>query len=229
MFIYFVYLEIYLSIYYIMCWNEAVSMNTFLFSSFALLLIIYNNLFTKYKIKELNNKWIYGFFVSIILMQLVEFFIWRNINNKYYNNLFSIFAVVLLIIQPIASIMIIQTSFIRNILLFIYLVLAIPFSTYKFSRQKIYTTVSKDGHLDWHFFHNPKIVVVIWFFFLFISLIYEKLWSLLIFGIISVIICFIKYKYKSGSVWCWVINSIMFYYLAYLLLFLPFLEKMRIC
>ena len=212
-----------------MCWNESVSLNTFLFSSFALLLIIYNNSFTKYKIKELNNKWIYVFFASFILMQLVEFFIWRNINDKYYNNLFSIFAVSLLIVQPLASIMIIQTIFIRNILLFIYLLLAIPFSIYQFSTQNIYTTVTKKGQLDWVFFYNSPLILLIWFSFLFFSLIYEKIWSLIIFAIITLIICFIKYKYKAGSVWCWIINSLMIYYITYLLIFLPFIEKMQIC
>jgi len=212
-----------------MCWNESVSLNTFLFSSFALLLIIYNNSFTKYKIKELNSKWIYVFFASFILMQLAEFFIWRNINNKYYNNLFSIFAVSLLIVQPLASIMIIQTIFIRNILLFIYLLLAIPFSIYQFSTQNIYTTVTKKGHLDWVFFDNSPLILLIWFSFLFFSLIYEKIWSLIIFAIITLIICFIKYKYKAGSVWCWIINSLMIYYITYLLIFLPFIEKMQIC
>ena len=212
-----------------MCWNESVSLNTFLFSSFALLLIIYNNSFTKYKIKELNNKWIYVFFASFILMQLAEFFIWRNINDKYYNNLFSIFAVSLLIVQPLASIMIIQTIFIRNILLFIYLLLAIPFSIYQFSTQNIYTTVSKKGHLDWVFFDNSPLILLIWFSFLFFSLIYEKIWTLVIFGVIALIICFIKYKKTGGSLWCWIINSIMIYYIIYLLLFLPFLEKMQIC
>jgi hypothetical protein len=212
-----------------MCWNESVSLNTFLFSSFALLLIIYNNSFTKYKIKELNSKWIYVFFASFILMQLAEFFIWRNINDKYYNNLFSIFAVSLLIVQPLASIMIIQTIFIRNILLFIYLLLAIPFSIYQFSTQNIYTTVTKKGHLDWVFFDNSPLILLIWFSFLFFSLIYEKIWSLIIFAIITLIICFIKYKYKAGSVWCWIINSLMIYYITYLLIFLPFIEKMQIC
>lgn len=119
-----------------MCWNAAVSLNTFLFSSFALLLIIYNNSFTKYKIKELNNKWTYILFESIILMQLIEFFLWRNINNKYYNNLFSILAISLLVIQPIAGIMIIKTTTIRNVLLFVYLLLAIPYSIYQFSTKK---------------------------------------------------------------------------------------------
>ena len=73
-----------------MCWNEHVSLNTFLFSSFILLLIIYNNAYTKYKIEELNNINIYIFLASIIFIQLIEFFIWRNMNNKYYNNFFSI-------------------------------------------------------------------------------------------------------------------------------------------
>jgi hypothetical protein len=214
-----------------MCWNEAVSMNTFLFSSFVLLLIVYNNSFTKYKIKELDNKWIYIFMVSVILMQLIEFFIWRNINNKYYNNLFSIFAVVLLIVQPIASIMIIQTSFIRNILLFIYLLLAIPFSIYQFAIKQIHTTVSKNGHLDWRFFDVSSLFLLIWLFFLLFSLIYEKLWTLTIFGIVTFIIFFINYKNNTSgpSIWCWIINSLMIYYIIYLLLFLPFLEKMQIC
>lgn len=214
-----------------MCWNVSVSLNTFLFSSFALLLIIYNNSFTKYKIQELNNKWIYVFFVPVILMQLAEFFIWRNINNKYYNNLFSIFAVSLLVVQPIASIMIIQTSFIRNILLFIYLLLAIPFSIYQFSIKKIHTTVGKNGHLEWHFFDNSFLILLIWLFFLLFSLIYEKLWTLVIFGIATFIIFFINYKNNTTgpSIWCWVINSLMIYYITYLLLFLPFLEKMQIC
>ena len=58
-----------------MCWNEHVSLNTFLFSSFVLLLIIYNNLFTKYKIQELNNTFVYLFIASFVVMQLIEFFI----------------------------------------------------------------------------------------------------------------------------------------------------------
>ena len=82
-----------------MCWNQEVSLNTFLFSMFVLLLIIYNNKYTQYKIKELDNIWMYLFLASFIFMQLIEFFIWRNINNKFYNHLFSTMAVILLIIQ----------------------------------------------------------------------------------------------------------------------------------
>jgi hypothetical protein len=58
-----------------MCWNASVSLNTFLFSIFILLLIVYNNSFTQYKIQDLNNIWIYLFLASFIFMQLIEFFI----------------------------------------------------------------------------------------------------------------------------------------------------------
>ena len=104
-----------------MCWNEQVSLNTFLFSGFTLALIIYNNSFTKYKVQDLNNKYVYIFIASVIFMQLIEFFIWKNINNHFYNNIFSIFAQLLLLVQPIASIMILSNIPIRNVLLFSYL------------------------------------------------------------------------------------------------------------
>ena len=49
-----------------MCWNKDVSLNTFLFSSFVILLIYYNNTYTKYKVAEFNSIWVYVFFGSFI-------------------------------------------------------------------------------------------------------------------------------------------------------------------
>jgi len=214
-----------------MCWNENVSLNTFLFSGFVLALIIYNNSFTKYKIHELNNKWVYLFIASFVFMQLIEFFIWRNINNKFYNNIFSIFAVLLLIIQPIASIMIITNIQLRNLLLISYLLLVIPFSIYKFSTNHIHSVVSEGGHLIWNFFNIPPILWIVWLFFFLFSFFYEKKWFGIIFGLITLFIAVINYKNDNtmGSMWCWSVNSIMIYYAIYLLLYLPFLEKTKVC
>ena len=200
-----------------MCWNEDVSLNTFLFSSFVLLLIIYNNLFTKYKIKELNNTFIYLFIASFVFIQLMEFFIWKNINNKFYNNMFSIMATLLLLLQPIASIMIL---------------LAIPFSIYIFSTKHIHSVISKSGHLDWKFFGATPIISITWLFFFLFSIVYEKRWFGIIFAIVTLIITFINFKNDAtvvGSMWCWIVNSIMIYYAFYLLIYLPFLEKSNIC
>jgi hypothetical protein len=214
-----------------MCWNEHVSLNTFLFSSFVLLLIIYNNLFTKYKIQELNNTFVYLFIASVVFIQLIEFFIWKNINNKFYNNMFSIMATLLLLLQPIASIMILSNIQLRNILLFLYLLLAIPFSIYKFSTKNIHCVISKSGHLQWKFFETNPIIWFVWLFFFVFSFIYEKRWFGIIFSMVALVITFINYKgdHTMGSMWCWSVNSIMIYYSFYLLLYLPFLEKSNIC
>ena len=209
-----------------MCWNEHVSINTFLFSAFVLGLIMYNNAYTKYKIQELNNKWVYLFFASFILMQLIEFFIWKNINNAYYNNVFSIIATCLLILQPIASLMILSNIQLRNILILVYLLLTIPYSIYKFSIYHIQSVQSKCGHLQWQFLRQDTIAWCIWLFFFLFSLIYEMHWGGLIFACIVLFICVTNYAKDRtiGSMWCWLVNSVMIYYAFYLLLYLPFQE-----
>lgn len=214
-----------------MCWNESVSLNTFLFSSFVLTLIVYNNSYTKYKIQYLNNIWMYIFFASFIFMQLIEFFIWRNINNKFYNNLFSILGLLLLFIQPVASIMILQNIELRNLLLISYLLLAMPYSIYKFSTKHIHTVVSKYGHLKWIVFQNPSIVWVVWLFFFLFSFVNQQNWGGLLFVFITLLISFLNYinDETMASMWCWSVNSVMIYYAIYLLIYLPFLEKQKIC
>jgi len=217
--------------YIIMCWNENVSLNTFLFSSFVLVLIIYNNSFTQYKIQEFNNIWIYLFFASFIFMQLIEFFIWRNIDNKFYNNIFSISATLLLLVQPIASIMILKNKQLRYLLLSSYLFLIIPYSIYKFFTKRIYSVISESGHLRWNFFGTNPMIWIVWLFFFLFSLIYEKKIHWVLFGLITLFIAFINYKNDNSiwSMWCWGVNSVMIYYAAYLLIYLPFLEKNSIC
>jgi hypothetical protein len=214
-----------------MCWNEHVSLNTFLFSSFVLLLIIYNNLFTKYKIQELNNTFVYLFIASVVFIQLIEFFIWKNINNKFYNNMFSIMATLLFLLQPIASIMILSNIQLRNMLLILYLLLAIPYSIYKFYTKNIHCVISDSGHLRWKFFDTNPIIWFVWLFFFVFSFIYEKRWFGIIFSMVALVITFINYNgdHTMGSMWCWSVNSIMIYYSFYLLLYLPFLEKSNIC
>lgn len=212
-----------------MCWNAAISLNTFLFSSFVLLLIIYNNAFTAYKIPELNNPWIYAFIASFVLMQLIEFFIWRNINNRFYNNVFSILASLLLAMQPAISIMILSNIQLRNILLTLYLLLAVPYSAYKLSTKRIYTEISSRHHLIWNFFDITQIIRGIWLFFLLFSLVYEQKWFAVIFGLVALLVAYINYKNDGSvrSIWCWGVNAAMIYYAGYLLLYLPFLDDVE--
>lgn len=215
-----------------MCWNEQISLNTFIFSSFVLLMIIYNNYFTQYKIKSLNNIWKYAFFASFIFIQLIEFFIWRNINNKYYNNIFSIIASILLMLQPFFSIMIITDKNIRNIILTAYFIWAVPLVIYKLYTSKFYSEKSKNGHLRWLFLEGGgPLIFIIWLFFFLFSFVFERNWIAIIFGISILIISIYNYWNGRvwGSMWCWLANSVMLYYAAYLLFYLPFYENKSLC
>ena len=164
-------------------------------------------------------------------MQFIEFFIWRNINNKFYNHIFSICATFLIILQPMISLMILTNIKLRNLLLVCYLLLAIPYSIYKFFTKNIHTVVSEKKHLRWIFFELSPFIFIIWLFFFLFRYFYEKKYFGIIFAFITLVIAFINYKndYTVGSMWCWSVNSIMIYYSFYLLIYLPFLEKNKIC
>ena len=211
----------------IMCWNEHVSLNTFLFSSFVLLLILYNNTYTQYKITDFNDVWHYIFYISFISMQLIEFFIWRNIDNKFYNHIFSTMAAVLIFIQPIISLMLLPNISLRNNLLSAYSVLFIPYFIYKFITNNMKSEISNRGHLVWLFFDTNMLLFIGWLFFFLFSFFYTRSISTIIFGIVLFLISYYNY-YKDktiGSMWCWGVNLIMIYHACYLLLYLPFYEK----
>lgn len=231
-----------------MCWNSTVSLNTFLFSFCSLLLIIYNNLYTKYKIQEINSVGVYIFFLSFILMQLIEYFIWINLNNKLLNNLLTTIAYLLLCIQPMCSLLIINNKSIRNNLLIGYsFVLVIFFIALLFIQKSIKSYKDKDNHLVWYSnIEYPFFIIndVCYAFFLIIGLIIERKWTIIIIGFLSFVIVICKYlknmkniknlsiieklnnfHNSSGSVWCWAVNLIMLYYLSYLLIYLPFIQN----
>ena len=215
----------------IMCWNKDISLNTFLFSSFVLLLIMYNNKYTQYKIKELDSVWVYLFIFSFILMQLIEYFIWRNINDPIYNNIFSIMATLLLFVQPIASTMLIPSKTVSSKIITLYLILVGPLTIYRLFTKKISTTISPLNHLSWDLalYKNnilESLLCVGWIMFFLFPLFYIGELFAFLFGILTLMIIVYNY-YKDGSfgsMWCWIVNSVMLYYAGYLLLWLPFFK-----
>lgn len=211
-----------------MCWNQAVSLNTFLFSSFVLGMVIYNNSYTQYKIEVLNNIWVYLFIFSVISMQLAEFFIWRNINNSFYNRVFTWVADILLVLQPALSLMLIPDVKLKTTLLSIYSILAISFTIHQIFTFDLNTTVSKCGHLSWNTSNlNLPFRWLIWLFFFGFSFVYLNIF-------LGAFVCFLLlfiayYNYKNdqsvGSMWCWLVNGFAIYYAFYLLFYLPFAQK----
>ena len=213
-----------------MCWNKEVSLNTFLFSSFVFLLILYNNEYTFYKIPEFDRFWLRIFMAIVILIQLVEYFIWTNIDNIFYNKLFTNVALLIIFCQPITTIMNIDDKKIKKILFISYLVLMIPFFILNYNKN-IYSTISSNKHLNWNLINHEnkftKIIGLAWIFFFLFPLFYQKHQFGFLFGILTLII--MSYNYINDNtietMWCWIVNFIMIYYAGYLLFYLPFIKK----
>ena len=212
-----------------MCWNQYVSLNTFLFSAFVLVLIVYNNKYSPYKLDELNSIYAYFFLMSFFVMQLIEFFLWRNLNNKDLNKLFSNLGALLLLLQPVASLTLLKDIDLRNKMLTLYVIPAFSYFIYEFTNKDFLTVVSKTGHLKWDWIDlsgNKRILLIAWLFFLFFSIFYNKHYLSLAYTIALLIISLYSYTKdgSSGSLWCWSINSLMLFYAIKLLVILPYKE-----
>ena len=213
-----------------MCWNKEVSLNTFLFSSFVYLLILYNNKYTSYKILDFNRFWIRIFIGIVISVQLVEYFIWSNINNLFYNKLFTTCVLIILFFEPITTIMNISDNKIKQMMLLSYLCITIPFGIVNYNKN-IYSTITQNNHLKWNLINRENsiamIVQIAWLFFFLFPLFYEGHQLGFMFGVLTLIIVVYNYANDNSvdSMWCWIVNSIMLYYAAYLLFYLPYVLK----
>jgi hypothetical protein len=194
---------------------------------FVLILVCYNNEYTKYKVPGFDNKWLYVVLALAFSMQLIEHFLWKNMKNKY-NSTFTIAACILLFFQPFASLMMLSNHDLRNILITMYLLFGVPYTLYTILNKKFHSTVSPGGNISWNI-PMPNIVGWIWVFLFLFSFIYEQKWEFVLFLIITLFIFVYKEITSAGSMWCWVFNSISIYFAVYLLFYLPFRENKSVC
>ena len=210
-----------------MCWNQYVSINTFMFGIVGLLIIAVNNKYSNYKISFFNNPYAYLFMLSFILMQFFEFILWRNLDNRVINNIVSILGFLLLSIQPIASLLLLNNIQLRNKLLLTYSIPAFIFAIYNILTTNIHTILSPAGHLSWKwtFYKHKFIIIPFYLFFLFFSLVYNKYYnSLLILLLYFIFIYYFGKDGSSGSIWCFSVNSTVLYFLLQVLVVMPYYE-----
>jgi hypothetical protein len=214
-----------------MCFNQYVSINTFLFSIFILLLIAWNNKYSPYKTKDFNSIYVYLFFLSFIFMQLIEFFLWRNINDPVLNKLFSLIGATLILFQPIFSLFMLKNESLKKIMILLYSIPATIYFIYEYNKKEFTTSVSQNGHLKWNWISmigNNEILLFAWLFFLFFSLFMNQNYSGILFAfglfIFSFYSKYIRKDKSSGSLWCWSVNVFLLFYAIQLLLIFPYLQ-----
>jgi hypothetical protein len=214
-----------------MCWNQYVSINTFVFGIFGLILIFFNNKYSNYKIDFFKNSYAYLFMLSFMFMQLFEFVLWRNLDNQVINKIVSTLGFLLLSIQPIASLLLLNNIQLRNKLLLTYSIPAFIFVIYNILTTNIHTVLSSSGHLAWKwtFYKNGLlqwIIIPFYLFFLFFSLLYNKYYnSLFILLLYFIFIYYFGKDGSSGSIWCLSVNSTVLYFLLQILIVMPYYEQ----
>jgi hypothetical protein len=217
-----------------MCWNQDVSLNTFLFGCFSLVFLYVSNTFSKYNLKDFDNPLMYFLLFQIILVQLTEFFLWRNINHKQVNSFLTLFAFYNITLQPITIILMIPNLLVRHVFLFSIFSFYALVSVTKTSVPNYYTYVGKNNHLNWSWTKYQGYASIIPFLFLlfYIVPLFVLGNNVLSFFILSMLVISLVNYYKSntfGSMWCWSSNIIFLYFLVDILLIQPFREYNKLC
>ena len=219
-----------------MCWNSDISLNTFLFACFALTFIYVTNTFTKYKSPTFKNPLIYLFLFEVASMQFIEFFLWRNLNNKNINKQLSILASFVIILQLITLILIVKNNHIKYTLLIVLALTFCGFYLYSTFTNNINfsTSIGENGHLVWEWmnfkgFENIFLIIFLSLYIIPSLLIDNSIITL--FLMISLLASLIfYYKYKTwGSMWCWGINLFLLYFIVDILILKPFYEYNGLC
>jgi len=223
---------------YTMCWNADISLNTFIFGCFALIFIFITNTYTKYKTPEFDHPIMYLFIFSVIIVQLIEYFLWKNLNNKKANRFYSQLLFWNVILQPFVIMLMIKDTFLRNLLAGIYGFITLMYALihpYLKRSPAFYTTVGKNGHLVWEW---SRLINNVYDLFVFGILLSYTVAILLIdsyiirmIGLVCLFLSLLFY-FKDGtfgSMWCWSSNIFMLYFVVNILLIQPFIEYNGLC
>jgi hypothetical protein len=193
-----------------MCWNERVSLNTYIVALFGTIFALAN-----------------GFPAQIIIalhifscMQLVEYFIWKNLDNTEWNQFFSLIGLIILVLEPVTAILLIEHGIVRNTMLLLYCIF-IALLLYLYYPWKPYTRIAKNKHLQWDWWPKTQqfyLIMFVWGLFLLLPIFLAKYYILLAFSIITAIISYITYYVAgtAGSMWCWIANGIWLFIIGYI-------------
>ena len=148
--------------------------------------------------------------MSLISMQLIEYFAWKNLDNKKINRIISYIALILLIIQVSILLFTYDINY-KYIIIFVMLLIAI----YNIINNNINFSFVKasNGHLQWNWNKLSWLFWILYFGIGSFALLKNK--QYIVFVLLLLTLCLSYYSYfknnTSGSVWCWTVNIISLY------------------
>jgi len=184
-----------------MCWSAEVSLNTFIFAIISFCIVVS---FNRY---PMINAFIA---LSISLMQLYEYFVWKNIHDKKIIQNLSYFGPLIILLQ----VLLINYAFLRdnerNIGIILIIIIATICIIYNYKNNKFDMEVGENKHLIWHWADLPPILLLLICFFYLYPLTTKQNIIPFIYGLITLLISlYYYYKYKTwGTMWCYFSNLI---------------------
>lgn len=180
-----------------MCWSAEGSLATW---ALGMILATYA------KIHATAHPAIWFLGLEFTQMQLIEYFLWKNLNNPEQNALWSRAGMWLILAQPYFSIWTIQNLQLRRTLWALYSGAIILFLN---SEKRDYSTeVGGNGHLKWNFlFERGSWFNIVWALGLLAPLVYSGHTEVFWFGSLTALVSlYFNSKYKTtGSYWCWLV------------------------
>ena len=183
-----------------MCWNAEVSLNTFIFGMISMIIVI---IFNKISYK------IILFTLTLTLIQLLEYYTWKNIDNIDIIYNLSIIGYLIISIQLI----ILNYAFLNNkdklVALIILIILLIYIFIYNYQNNKFNMEIGENKHLIWNWIDIPiPILIIIMVFYIYPAITYNYI-SFVTMLIILLPSLYYYYKYKTwGTMWCYYSNII---------------------
>lgn len=177
-----------------MCWSADVSLKTYILGM-ALAA------FTKSRNNIDNATWI--FLVLFTHMQLVEYFLWKNMDNPKQLELWSKIGSVFIVSQPLFLMNMMKDQDLKMKFMAAYMLIVV--SWFALGTKKFETKVGANGHLEWNWFPGGLwglAWVVSWFAPLILSQNY-KLLAFALLGFIPSVYYYAKYN-TWGTMWCWI-------------------------
>lgn len=206
-----------------MCYSTTASLLTFTIMAISTIYLIYRN--------YPNDRWVAIVFISTGIMQLVEYFMWKDQSCGMMNHLATMCAFLVLLIQPIAvligayyfgDLVFDKRKLVPIILLYAIIIVIIGINWINYGMKKRLCSRPNGRHLDWDFskWINRPIIKIFWFMYYIVVVLFfmSRPWYLgtivriLLIGSLLFSVFFVKNS-SWKSWWCWIVNFIPIIYI----------------
>ena len=206
-----------------MCYSTKISLLTFAVMAISTIYLIYRN--------YPNDRWVAIVFISTGIMQLLEYFMWKDQSCGKTNHLATMFALIVLLIQPIAVLLgayyfgdlVIDRKRLLPIIWIYGIIIGIfGINWINYGMKNRLCSRPNGRHLDWDFskwINRPmmKIFWIIYYAVVILFFISQKWYLGVIVGILLIgSLLFSVFYVKNPSwksLWCWIINIIPIVYI----------------